>query len=238
MSRTTETDSAPLSPGLEAEVMLKVRRFPSSRRISISWQRESGSSPPEVPIIFFKHPNTVVGPFDDVLIPPGSTKTDWEVELGVVMGRLAKRVTIDEALDYIGGYLVVNDPSERAAQLERGGQWGKGKSYDTFGPIGPWLVTREEVPDSGSLDLWLSVNGECRQNGNTGNMIFDVAALISYISRFMTLMPGDIISTGTPAGVGLGLKPPRYLQGGDVMELGIESLGVQRHHVVAETSES
>ena len=196
---------------------------------------ESGMAAPDEPVLFFKATSSICGPFDDVAIPAGSRKTDWEVELGVVIGRTAKRVSINQALNHVGGYLIVNDLSEREAQLERGGQWVKGKSYDTFGPIGPWLVTADELPDPDSLALWLSVNGRRRQDGNTGNMIFNVAALISYTSQFMTLMPGDIISTGTPAGVGLGLKPPQYLQPGDQMELGIDHLGVQRHRVIADT---
>ena len=195
---------------------------------------ESGMAAPSEPVLFFKATSSICGPFDDVVIPAGSRKTDWEVELGVVIGRTAKRVSTDQALDYVGGYLIVNDLSEREAQLERGGQWVKGKSYDTFGPIGPWLVTPDELQDPAALGLWLSVNGRRRQDGNTSNMIFGVAALISYTSQFMTLMPGDIISTGTPAGVGLGLKPPEYLQRGDQMELGIDYLGVQRHRMVAE----
>lgn len=199
---------------------------------------ESGMVAPNEPVLFLKATSAICGPFDDVVIPTGSRKTDWEVELGVVIGRTARRVPIEEALDYVGGYLVVNDLSEREAQLERGGQWTKGKSYDTFGPIGPWLVTRDELPSTESLAIWLSVNGQRRQDGNTGNMIFNVPALISYISQFMTLMPGDIISTGTPAGVGLGLKPPQYLQRGNHMELGITCLGVQRHRVIAETDAS
>lgn len=197
---------------------------------------ESGMPEPTEPVLFFKATSSICGPFDDVVIPMGSRKTDWEVELGVVICRVTKRVTTGEALGCVGGYLVVNDLSEREAQLERGGQWVKGKSYDTFGPLGPWLVTPDELPDPQSLGLWLSVNGKRWQNGNTGDMIFDVPTLISYISQFMTLMPGDIISTGTPAGVGLGLKPPRYLQQGEVMELGIDRLGAQRHRIVVETS--
>lgn len=195
---------------------------------------ESGMAAPSEPVLFFKATSSICGPFDDVVIPAGSRKTDWEVELGVVIGRTAKRVSADQALNHVGGYLIVNDLSEREAQLERGGQWVKGKSYDTFGPIGPWLVTPDELQDPAALGLWLSVNGRRRQDGNTSNMIFGVAALISYTSQFMTLMPGDIISTGTPAGVGLGLKPPEYLQRGDQMELGIDYLGVQRHRMVAE----
>jgi 2,4-didehydro-3-deoxy-L-rhamnonate hydrolase len=167
------------------------------------------------------------------VIPRGSEKTDWEVELGVVIGDVARSVPRDEALRHVAGYTVVNDVSERAFQLEHGGQWVKGKSCDSFGPVGPWLVTRDEVRDPQSLALWLDVNGERRQQGNTKTMIFDVAHLVSYISRYMTLMPGDIISTGTPPGVGMGQKPPVYLRAGDVVDLGIAGLGQQRQHVVA-----
>lgn len=198
---------------------------------------ESSMTPPSEPVLFFKATTSICGAYDDVVIPIGSRKTDWEVELGVVIGRTAKRVGVAEALDHVGGFLIVNDLSERESQLERGGQWVKGKSYDTFGPIGPWLVTRDEIPDSSALSLRLSVNGQVCQNGNSRNMIFNVPTLVSYISQFMTLMPGDIISTGTPAGVGLGMKPPRFLLPNDVMELSIEGLGTQRHRIVAEALE-
>jgi 2,4-diketo-3-deoxy-L-fuconate hydrolase len=194
---------------------------------------ESAMAIPSEPVLFFKSTTSICGPHDDVVLPPGSEKTDWEVELGVVIGETARRVSRSDALSHVAGYLIVNDLSERAYQLERGGQWVKGKSCDTFGPLGPWLVTRDEIADVGTLDLWLSVNGRRYQNGSTGLMIFDVPTLVSYISRFMTLVPGDVISTGTPAGVGLGLKPPRYLGRGDVMELGIQGLGTQRHRIVA-----
>lgn len=193
---------------------------------------ESAMPIPSEPVLFFKSTTSICGPYDDVVLPPGSEKTDWEVELGVVIGETARRVARSEALSHVAGYLVVNDLSERAYQLERGGQWVKGKSCDTFGPLGPWLVTRDEIADAGALQLWLTVNGQRYQNGNTRRMIFDVPTLVSYISHFMTLMPGDIISTGTPAGVGLGLKPPRYLKAGDVLELGVEGLGAQRHTIV------
>ncbi|MDE2051767.1 MAG: fumarylacetoacetate hydrolase family protein [Gammaproteobacteria bacterium] len=194
---------------------------------------ESAMAIPAEPVLFFKSTTSICGPDDDVVLPPGSEKTDWEVELGVVIGETARRVTRSEALSYVAGYLIVNDLSERAFQLERGGQWVKGKSCDTFGPLGPWIVTRDEITDVGALALWLSVNGRRYQNGSTDKMIFDVPTLVSYISHFMTLIPGDVISTGTPAGVGLGLKPPRYLGPGDVMELGIQGLGTQRHRIVA-----
>lgn len=194
---------------------------------------ESGATPPAEPVIFFKSTTSITGPMDDVVLPRGSEKTDWEVELGVVIGKRASYVTEADALDHVAGYLVVNDLSERAYQLERGGQWVKGKSCDTFAPLGPWLVTRDEVSDPQALSLFLRVNGEPFQDGTTANMIFGVAHIVSYLSAFMTLMPGDIISTGTPAGVGLGQKPPLYLKPGDVMELGIEGLGEQRQKVIA-----
>ncbi len=168
-----------------------------------------------------------------MVIPRGSVKTDWEVELGVIIGEVTRDVRVDEAMAHVAGYAVINDLSEREFQLEHGGQWVKGKSCDTFGPIGPWLVTRDEVADPQNLSLWLEVNGHRYQSGNTRTMVFGVAQLVSYISRYMTLMPGDVISTGTPAGVGLGLKPPTYLKPGDVIELGIEGLGRQRQDVVA-----
>lgn len=189
---------------------------------------ESGMAPPEQPILFMKAASAVCGPNDGILIPPGSEKTDWEVELGVVIGSTARRVSEQDAMNHVAGYVLVNDLSERAYQLEHGGQWVKGKSCDDFGPIGPWLATRDEIPDPQALRLTLSVNDEVMQDGSTSEMIFGVAFLVSYISRYMTLEPGDVISTGTPAGVGLGLKPPRYLKAGDVVELSIEGLGSQR----------
>ncbi|MGN6303414.1 MAG: fumarylacetoacetate hydrolase family protein [Mesorhizobium sp.] len=189
---------------------------------------ETGATVPSEPIIFMKATSAIVGPNDDVLIPRGSEKTDWEVELAVVIGRKAKYVSEAEALDYVAGYCLTNDVSERAFQAERQGQWTKGKSCDTFGPIGPWLVTKDEVKDPQDLKMWLTVNGETRQNGSTKTMVYGVAFLVSYLSQFMSLMPGDVISTGTPPGVGLGMKPPRYLKAGDVVELGIEGLGTQK----------
>ncbi|TIP34979.1 MAG: fumarylacetoacetate hydrolase family protein, partial [Mesorhizobium sp.] len=170
----------------------------------------------------------IVGPDDDVLIPRGSVKTDWEVELGVVIGKTAKYVSEDDALDYVAGYCVSHDVSERAFQAERQGQWTKGKSCDTFGPIGPWLVTKDEVADPQNLKMWLTVNGKTMQNGSTKTMVFGVKYLVSYLSQFMSLHPGDIISTGTPPGVGLGMKPPVFLKAGDVVELGIEGMGQQK----------
>jgi 2,4-didehydro-3-deoxy-L-rhamnonate hydrolase len=189
---------------------------------------------PSEPIIFMKATSAIQGPNDTVVIPPGSIKTDWEVELAVVIGRRAHRVRLDSALDYIAGYCIANDVSERAFQLEREGQWVKGKSCDTFGPLGPWLVTPDELPDPLHLQMWLDVNGERFQNGCTRTMIFDVPFLVHYISQFMTLEAGDVISTGTPPGVGMGRKPPRFLRAGDVMTVGIEGLGQQCQQVVAE----
>ena len=194
---------------------------------------ESGMAVPEQPVIFMKATTAICGPFDDVIIPRGSKKTDWEVELGVVIGDIARDVPLESALQHVAGYLVVNDISEREFQLEQGGQWVKGKSCDTFGPIGPWLVTRDEVPDPQDLGMQLSVNAHRYQDGSTRTMVFGVAELVSYISRYMTLMPGDVISTGTPPGVGLGQKPPVYLKAGDVMELEIEGLGSQRQQAVS-----
>ncbi|WP_026615714.1 fumarylacetoacetate hydrolase family protein [Ensifer aridi] len=189
---------------------------------------ESGLAVPPEPVIFMKATSAICGPNDDVLIPRGSEKTDWEVELGVVIGKTAKYVTEAEALDYVAGYCVAHDVSERAFQTERSGQWTKGKSCDTFGPIGPWLVTKDEISDPQNLGMWLKVNGETMQNGSSKTMVFGVAYLVSYLSQFMSLHPGDIISTGTPPGVGLGMKPPRYLKPGDIVELGIETLGTQK----------
>ena len=199
---------------------------------------ESGMEVPAEPVLFFKATSAICGPDDDVIIPRGSVKTDWEVELGVVIGREARYVPQSDALDHVAGYCVINDLSEREFQLERGGQWVKGKSCDTFGPIGPWLVTCDEVPDPQKLDIWLEVDGVRRQNGNTRTMIFGIAEIVSYISQFMSLQPGDIISTGTPPGVGLGMKPePVYLRAGQTMRLGIEGLGEQKQRTVSESGE-
>jgi 2,4-diketo-3-deoxy-L-fuconate hydrolase len=189
--------------------------------------KESGAPIPAEPIVFLKANSSINGPYDDVVLPTQSTKTDWEVELGVVMGRVAKNVSEEDALAHVFGYVIVNDVSEREHQLERGGQWTKGKSHDTFCPIGPWLVTRDEAGDEQALDLWCEVNGERLQHSNTADMIFSVAACVSYVSRFMTLYPGDVLTTGTPQGVGLGLKPPRYLASGNTMRLGVTGLGEQ-----------
>jgi 2-keto-4-pentenoate hydratase/2-oxohepta-3-ene-1,7-dioic acid hydratase in catechol pathway len=195
---------------------------------------ESGMAVPKEPILFMKATSCIVGPNDDVVIPRGSEKTDWEVELGVVIGTPAKYVSEADALSHVAGYCVVHDVSERAFQLEGTGQWVKGKSADTFGPIGPWLVTADEIPEPGNLGLWLDVDGRRRQDGSTKTLIFGVEYLVSYISRFMSLQPGDIITTGTPPGVGHGQKPPVYLRAGNEIRLGVEKLGEQKQRVVAE----
>jgi 2-keto-4-pentenoate hydratase/2-oxohepta-3-ene-1,7-dioic acid hydratase in catechol pathway len=193
---------------------------------------EAGLEVPAEPVIFMKATSAVCGPNDNVEIPRKSEKTDWEVELGVVIGKTAKYVSKEQALEHVAGFCVVNDVSEREFQTERSGQWTKGKSADTFGPLGPWLVTRDEIADPQQLDMWLDVNGERRQTGNTRTMVFDVATIVSHLSQFMTLQPGDVISTGTPPGVGLGMKPPVYLKPGDRIDLCIEGLGQQRQSVV------
>ncbi|MCW8843767.1 MAG: fumarylacetoacetate hydrolase family protein, partial [Rhodobacteraceae bacterium] len=195
---------------------------------------EAGMELPKEPILFMKATSAICGPQDTVRLPRGSEKSDWEVELAVVIGKRAKYVSEAEALDHVAGYCVANDVSERAFQTERGGQWTKGKSCDTFGPLGPWLVTPDEAGDPQSLELWLDVNGARRQTGNTKAMVFSVAEVISYLSQMMTLEPGDVIATGTPPGVGMGFKPPVYLRDGDVMTLGIEGLGAQRSPVVVD----
>ncbi|MDB5261013.1 MAG: hydrolase family protein [Adhaeribacter sp.] len=194
---------------------------------------ESNMALPAEPIIFFKATSSLVGPNDDLVIPKNSEKTDWEVELAVIIGQKASYVSEDEALQYVAGYALHNDYSERAFQLERGGQWVKGKSCDTFAPLGPVLATPDEIADLNNLRLWLKVNGETKQDGNSGNLIFKIPFIISYLSQFMTLLPGDVISTGTPAGVGLGFKPPQYLKPGDVIELGIDGLGESRQEAKA-----
>ncbi|MBX3597571.1 MAG: fumarylacetoacetate hydrolase family protein [Rhizobiaceae bacterium] len=195
---------------------------------------ETGAAVPSEPIVFMKATSAIVGPNDDLLIPRGSQKTDWEVELGIVIGKKAKYVSEEDALDYVAGYCVLHDVSERAFQIERQGQWTKGKSADTFGPTGPWMVTKDEVKDPQNLKLWLTVNGEKMQDGNTSTMIYGVKHLVSYLSRFMSLQPGDLISTGTPPGVGMGMKPQRFLKPGDVVELGVEGLGTQKQNVKAD----
>ena len=194
---------------------------------------ESSMPKPTEPILFLKSTTALCGPSDAVIIPKNSRKTDWEVELAVIIGKRASYVEPEDALDYVAGYAVHNDYSEREFQLERGGQWVKGKSADTFAPLGPYLVTADEIPDPNTLHLWLDLNGERLQDSNTDDMIFDVKTIVSYISQFMTLLPGDVISTGTPAGVGLGFKPPRYLNPGDVVTLGIENLGQQTQTAVS-----
>ena len=195
--------------------------------------KETGATPPAEPVIFMKSTTALVGPFDNILLPRGSQKTDWEVELAVVIGKKASYVKEEEAMEYVAGYCLHNDISEREYQLERGGTWDKGKGCDTFAPMGPWLVTKEEIADVDNLRLWLTVNEKKMQDGTTANLIFKIPFLISYVSRFMTLLPGDVISTGTPAGVGLGMNPQVYLKEGDVVELGIEGLGTAKQNVVA-----
>jgi 2-keto-4-pentenoate hydratase/2-oxohepta-3-ene-1,7-dioic acid hydratase in catechol pathway len=199
---------------------------------------ETGAAIPKEPILFNKAPSCIVGPNDDVIIPKSSVKTDWEVELAVVIGSKASYVAENEAMNYVAGFCVCNDVSEREFQAERGGQWMKGKGCPTFGPLGPWLVTPDEIADVQKLSMWLDVNGERMQNGSTSTMIFDVKMLVSYISHFMALLPGDVITTGTPPGVGLGMKPPRFLKAGDTVSLGIEGLGTQQQRFVAWTKEA
>jgi 2-keto-4-pentenoate hydratase/2-oxohepta-3-ene-1,7-dioic acid hydratase in catechol pathway len=198
--------------------------------------KESGMLPPSEPVVFFKSTTAWCGPNDNLEIPIGSTKTDWEVELAVVIGKTAKRVSKPDALSYVAGYALHNDYSEREWQLEGTGQWVKGKSADTFAPFGPFLATPDELSDIDQLRLWLKVNGELKQNGSTSNLLFDIPHIVSFVSRFMTLLPGDVISTGTPAGVGFGFKPPQYLRPGDRIELGIDGLGTQRQTAVSSES--
>ncbi|MCO5946557.1 fumarylacetoacetate hydrolase family protein [Mucilaginibacter flavidus] len=193
--------------------------------------RETNATPPTEPVIFMKATTAIVGPFDNIIIPKNSKKTDWEVELAVVIGKKASYVAEADSMDYVAGYVLHNDVSEREFQIERGGTWDKGKGCDTFAPIGPFFATKDEIPDPQNLRLWLKVNGEIMQDGNTNNFIFNIPFLIAYTSQFMTLLPGDIISTGTPAGVGLGMKPPFYLKPGDIVELGIDGLGTSRQAV-------
>jgi 2-keto-4-pentenoate hydratase/2-oxohepta-3-ene-1,7-dioic acid hydratase in catechol pathway len=195
--------------------------------------RETNAAIPPEPVIFLKATSSLCGPFDDIIIPKNSVKTDWEVELAVVIEKKASYVAEDSAMRYVAGYCLHNDVSERAFQLERNGTWDKGKGCDTFAPLGPWLVTKDEIEDVNNLQLWLKVNGKTMQNGTTANLIFNIPFLVSYVSQFMTLLPGDVISTGTPAGVGLGMTPPTYLKAGDVVELGIDKLGVAKQKVSA-----
>jgi 2,4-didehydro-3-deoxy-L-rhamnonate hydrolase len=197
---------------------------------------EAGMPIPTEPILFMKATTCISGPSDAIVIPRGSVKTDWEAELGIVIGSIARDVPLERALDYVAGYCPVNDVSEREFQLERGGQWDKGKGCDTFGPIGPWLVTRDEIPDPQNLNMWLEVNGRRMQSGNTRTMIFGCAEIVSYISRFMTLLPGDVIATGTPPGVGLGMKPPLFLKAGDRIRFSIDGMGVQEQEVLGRSA--
>ena len=211
-----------------------VRKFIAIGLNYVDHAAESNLPIPKEPIVFMKATSCIQGPNDPVMLPKGSKKTDWEVELGVVIGKQARYVSQKDALSYVAGYCTIDDVSEREFQIERGGTWDKGKGCDTFGPIGPWLVTRDEVPNPQKLDMWLDVNGKRMQTGNTKTMIFSVAKIISYVSQFMTLEPGDVITTGTPPGVGMGMKPNAvYLKKGDVVTLGIEGLGEQRQEVVA-----
>ena len=194
---------------------------------------ESGMGVPKEPVLFFKATSAIVGPNDDLIIPKGSTKTDWEVELAIVIGKRTSYISEENALDYVAGYVLHNDYSEREFQLEKEGQWVKGKSCDTFAPIGPFIATTDEIKDPNNLNLWLKLNGKMMQNSNTSDFIFNIQEVVSYISQFMTLLPGDIISTGTPFGVGLGFDPPKYLKPGDIVELGIEGLGISKQKVKA-----
>ena len=195
--------------------------------------KESGMESPKEPVLFFKSSSAIIGPYDSIIIPKGSKKTDWEVELAVVIGKEASYVSESQALDYIAGYVLHNDVSERTFQLERSGQWVKGKSCDTFAPIGPFIATKDEIKNPNNLDLWLTLNGELMQKSNTSDFIFNIQKVVSYISQFMSLLPGDLISTGTPSGVGLGLSPPRYLKEGDEVELGVEGLGISKQKCIA-----
>ncbi len=209
--------------------------------IGLNYQKhaeESGLAIPTEPIVFFKATSAIIGPNDNIFIPKNSKKTDWEVELVVVIGKRANYITKEEALDHVAGYMLHNDLSEREFQLEKGGQWVKGKSCDTFAPLGPYLVTKDEISNPNNLGLWLSVNGNKVQNGNTSDFIFNVEEVVSYLSQFMSLMPGDIISTGTPEGVGFGFNPPVYLKDGDVVELGIDGLGTAKQNVKAWSNEN
>ena len=233
--RAIDPQSLPLAPA-EARIGPPVGRVGNFIAVGLNFAdhaAETGAPIPAEPILFNKAPSCVVGPNDTVVIPKSSRKTDWEVELAMVIGERASYVQANNALQYVAGFCVCHDVSEREFQTERGGQWMKGKSAPTFGPLGPWLVTRDELTDPQNLDMWLDVNGERRQTGSTKTMIFDCAQLVSYISHFMMLEPGDVITTGTPPGVGMGMKPQSYLKSGDVVTLGIEGLGEQRQEIVA-----
>jgi 2-keto-4-pentenoate hydratase/2-oxohepta-3-ene-1,7-dioic acid hydratase in catechol pathway len=233
--RQTDPNTLPLAPSGErlGACVGQVRNFIAIGLNYADHAAETGAAIPAEPIVFNKAPSCIVGAYDDVIIPRKSEKTDWEVELAIVIGERASYVGANEALEFVAGYCVCNDVSEREYQLERGGTWTKGKGCPTFGPLGPWLVTRDEIPDPQNLSMWLDVNGERVQNGSTRTMIFNVAQIVSYVSHFMILEPGDVITTGTPPGVGMGMKPPRYLKAGDVVSLGIEGLGEQRQRFVA-----
>lgn len=225
-------------PGLPPDTRLAAPLVRPSKIVCVGMNyaahaAETGAEPPGEPVIFMKATSAIVGPFDDIVLPRDSEKTDWEVELAVVIGKRASYVTEDEAMRHVAGYVLHNDVSERAFQIERGGQWVKGKSADTFAPLGPWIATADEVPDPHDLRLWLKLNGETVQDSTTADFIFNLPQCISYISRFMTLLPGDVISTGTPSGVGLGMRPNRYLKPGDTVELGIDGLGSSKQHVKA-----
>ena len=226
-----------LAPKISADVRLGPPVFRPSKIVCIGLNfrdhaQETGAKIPTEPVIFFKSTTALMGPNDDLMIPKNGTKVDWEVEFAIIIGKRALNVPKENALEYVAGYVLHNDYSERAFQIERGGQWVKGKSADTFAPLGTFLATKDEIKDPGNLKMWLKVNGETRQNSSTANMIFGVATLVSYVSEFMTLLPGDVISTGTPAGVGLGMKPPQYLKAGDLVELGIEGLGESQQRVI------
>jgi 2,4-diketo-3-deoxy-L-fuconate hydrolase len=229
-----KTDTLPLVKGKPrmGSPVAKIGKFIAIGLNFYDHAEESGMPVPKEPVVFMKATSCIVGCNDDVMLPKGSKKTDWEVELGIVIGTRARYVSQKAATDYVAGYCTINDVSEREYQLERGPQWDKGKGCDTFGPIGPWLVTKEEIPNIHNCKMWLDVNGKRMQTGTTKKMIFSVSKIVSYLSQFMTLEPGDIITTGTPPGVGLGMKPPVYLKAGDVMTLGIEGLGEQRQVVV------
>src|SRR3712207_3531661 len=233
--RQTDPSTLPIAPSGQrlGACVGQVRNFIAIGLNYADHAAETGAAIPAEPIVFNKAPSCIVGPNDDVIIPRGSQKTDWEVELAIVIGERASYVGANEALDFVAGYCVCNDVSEREYQIERGGTWTKGKGCPTFGPLGPWLVTKDEVPDPQNLSMWLDVNGERMQTGSTRTMIFNVAKIVSYVSHFMILEPGDVITTGTPPGVGMGLKPQRFLKAGDVVSLGIEGLGEQRQRFIA-----
>ncbi|VCU71289.1 Ureidoglycolate lyase [Pigmentiphaga humi] len=233
--RAVDVEKLPLVPG-QPRLGAPLARPGKIVAIGLNYTdhaEESGMPVPQEPVVFMKAPSTLSGPYDDVPKPANAEKMDWEVELGIVIGKRCAGAAPADALGHVLGYVVVNDLSDRAYQLERGGQWDKGKSFDRFCPVGPWLVTADEVADVQALGIWLSVDGERVQSGNTGRMIFDCRSIVSYVSQFMTLEPGDLIITGTPAGVGLGMRPARFLRGGEVLELGIDGLGAQRYTITS-----